>query len=70
MNALISMFGMLLSTIGLGTSTYSQVQMMRNQPTPPAQTQTYQCPPGTQPQMERMPDGSYRIQCVQTVPVP
>jgi hypothetical protein len=54
----------------MGTSTYSQVQTFRNMPTPPAQTQTYQCPATTQPQMERLPDGSYRIQCVQTVPVP
>ena len=64
MNAIISIFGMLLSAIGMGTSTVGQVQSWRNQPTPPAQVQNYTCPATTQPQMERLPDGSYRIQCV------
>ncbi len=70
MNTVISLFGMLLSAVGLGTSTIGQVQTWRNQPTPPAQTQTYQrCPANSQPRIEQLPDGSYQIQCVATVPV-
>jgi len=66
MNAITSIFGMILSLFGMGTATVSQVNSMRMQARPPAQVQTYQqCPPGTIGQAQQMPDGTYRIVCVQ-----
>jgi hypothetical protein len=68
MGAIISLFGMIMSAIGMGTSTIGQVRTWQNQPTPPAQMQPYRCPPNSQPQMRQLPDGSYQIQCVATAP--
>jgi hypothetical protein len=64
-NAIVSVIGMILSLFGYGTGLYSQVnaaQAMRRQ----QQAQVYrQCPPGTTPQIETMPDGNYQIVCAQ-----
>ena len=69
MNAIISIFGMVLSLFGMGTATVSQVNAMRMQPSPPAQVQNYQkCPAPSQPQIQQLPDGSYRVQCVESQP--
>jgi Tfp pilus assembly protein PilV len=63
---------MVLSVFGLGTSTVSQVQAMRMQQQQAAQQQAAQaqiyqhCPIGSQPQVQQLPDGSYRVQCVDT----
>jgi hypothetical protein len=73
-NSIISIFGMLLSVFGLGTSTVSQVQAMRMQQQQAAQqeaaqSQTYQhCPMGSRPLVQQLPDGSFRVQCVEEVP--
>lgn len=67
MSAIISIFGMLLSAVGLGTSTYSQVQTFHNQANPQAQVQTYpQCPSGYGT-LRQEPNGNYYIQCLATV---
>jgi hypothetical protein len=65
MNSVISLFSMLLSLFGMGTSTVSQVNTMRMQMKPPAQAQTYTCPSGTTGQVQLMADGTYRVICVQ-----
>lgn len=61
MNGITSIIGMLMSLFGMGTSTYTQIQTVKNMPKPPAQVQ--QCPPNSHPQIIQMSDGSYRIQC-------
>jgi len=69
MNSLVTLFGSLVSLLGMGTATVSQVNTMRTQMQPPAQTQTYQqCPPPTQPRIVQLPGGSYQIQCLQVQP--
>ncbi len=72
MTSLISIFGMIMSLFGMGTSTVSQVQSMRMMQQQQAQTQAAQaqiyqrCPVNSQPQVQQLPDGSYRVQCVDT----
>jgi hypothetical protein len=65
MNAIISIFGMLLSAVGIGTSTVSQVQTFRNQAPPQAQVQTYQQCPSGYGQVRQAPDGHYYIECLE-----
>jgi hypothetical protein len=68
MNSIISIFGMIMSLFGMGTSTVGQVRSWQTQ-SPPAQVQTQQrCPQGSQPRIEQLADGSYRIDCVETAP--
>jgi hypothetical protein len=58
-----------VSLFGMGTSTVSQVNAMRMQMRPPAQTQVYQqCQPPTHPQIIQLPGGGYQVQCVQVQP--
>lgn len=65
MNTIISLFGMLLSAVGMGTSTVSQMQSWHNQPAQQAQVQAYQqCPSGLG-QLQQAPDGSYYIRCLE-----
>jgi hypothetical protein len=65
MNTIISLFGILLSAVGMGTSTASQVQSWHNQANPQAQVQTYsQCPSGYG-QVRQAPDGHYYIECLE-----
>lgn len=70
MNSLIALFGIIMSAVGMGTSTISQVQDMRmaqqqQAAAQQAQSQVYQqCGYGTQPQLQQLPDGSYRVQCI------
>ena len=65
MTSIVSLFSMILSLFGMGTATVSQVNTMRTQMRPPAQTQTYTCPQGTTGQAQLMADGTYRVICVQ-----
>lgn len=65
MSTIISLFGMLLSAVGMGTSTVSQVQTFRNQPPQQAQVQAYQQCPSGQGQLRQAPDGHYYIQCLE-----
>jgi len=65
MTTIISLFGMLLSAVGMGTSTVSQMHTLRNQPPPQAQVQTYQQCPSGQGQLRQAPDGHWYIQCLE-----
>lgn len=59
--AIVSLLGALGSIFGMGTSTMSQVAMMRQQMHPPAIAQT--CPPNTDPQYVTGPDGRQQLVC-------
>jgi len=65
MSSLVSIFGMILSLFGMGTSTVSQVQTMRNLPTQQAQVQPYQQCPSGYGQVRQAPDGHYYIECLE-----
>ncbi len=58
---IVSLLSALGSIVGLGTSTVSQVAMMRQQIRPPAVVQ--QCPSNTQPQYVTAADGSQQLVC-------
>ena len=66
--AIVSLFGMLLSALGMGTLTYTQINQTRAAQGPQAQVQPYaQCPSG-QGQLRQAQDGSYYIQCLEMRP--
>jgi len=67
MNTIVSLFGMLLSAVGMGTSTASQVQTWHNQAAPQAQVQPYQQCPSGYGTLRQEPNGTYYIQCLATV---
>ena len=67
-SAIMSIFSMVLSMFGVGTSTYTQINQARALARPtPGLVEKY-CPPPSVGQAQLMSNGSYQIQCVQPEP--
>jgi hypothetical protein len=64
-SAVVSLFSMVMSMFGMGTSAYTQINQARALARPtPGLTEKY-CPAPSVGQAQLMSDGSYQIQCVQ-----
>jgi hypothetical protein len=67
-SGIVSLFSMVMSAFGMGTSAYTQINQARAFARPtPTLTERY-CPPPSIGQAQLMSDGSYQIVCIQPEP--
>jgi hypothetical protein len=64
-----SFLGVLLGMFGMGNSAISQWNAAKTMQPPPAQVQNVRCPSyAPTPEVQQLPDGSYRVVCVENPP--